>query len=511
MPKEPLIFTFDCGTQSVRALVFNKKGATIAMKQIKLPPYISLHEEWFEQKPEVFYDLLCQAAKEVTSTHPEIIPDIIGVTITVFRDSMVNLDKDKKPLRPCIMWSDQRRAKLEVSPLTSFQKVVFKLVGMDECMHSLLQQGKSHWIRENEPEIWAKTDKYVFLSGYLIYRLTGKLIDSASAQIGHISYDNKKNEYYKKGALKYGIFGIEESKNCDIVMPGEMLGTITKEASQATGLPEGLQIIATGADKSCESLGTIGTASNLAAISFGTASCIQIMSKQYIEPETFLPCYPASIPNYWTPEVQLFRGCWMLTWFIEQFGQEEARIAKEKGVRTEEILNEKIKDIQPGCNGLVLQPFWAPALKIPEARGSIIGFTSSHTKYHLYRAILEGICFGLRAGLEHISRKQPVSGLVVSGGGSASEIICQITSDVFNLPVRRIQTSEACALGSSLIGFTTLKEFNSYEEAAESMIHYKDEFKPNKEIAVKYDAIYKEVYKPMYKQLKPLFKHLRDK
>ncbi len=511
MPNEPLIFTFDCGTQSVRASIFDRYGKTIAMKQIKLPPYISLHDEWFEQQPEVFYDLLCQAAKNVTTNHADIIPNIVAVTVTVFRDSMVNLDKDNKPLRPCIMWSDQRVAKLEKSPLTAVQKTVFNLVGMSECMNSLLKQGKSHWIIENEPEIWAKTKKYVFLSGYFIYRLCGKLIDSASAQIGHISFDNKKSVYYKKGALKYGIFGIEEAKNCDIVAPGELLGTITKEASLATGLPEGLKIVATGADKSCETLGTIGIDESTAAISFGTAASIQIMSKKYIEPETFLPCYPASIPNYYTPEVQLFRGCWMLTWFIEQFGQDEAHLAKEKGVRPEEILNEKIKDIAPGCNGLVLQPFWAPALKIPEARGSIIGFNSSHTKYHLYRAIIEGICFGLRAGLEHISRKQPVNQLVVSGGGSASDLVCQIASDVFNLPVKRIQTAEACALGSSLIGFVSCGVFKNYEEAAKSMIHYCDEFTPNKEVANTYDRIYKEVYKPMYKQLKPLFKHLKHK
>jgi sugar (pentulose or hexulose) kinase len=510
MKKDPLILTFDLGTQSTRALLCDKKGTIVAIKQIKLPPYISLHDEWFEQDPDLFVDNMFTACRYLSEKYPDLFENIIAVTLTCFRDSMVNLDVNNKPLRPCIMWSDLRTAKLETLPLTAKQNFLFSIVGMKDCTVELLKQSKSHWLIENEPEIWAKTEKYVLLSTYLIYKLCGQLTDSSSAQVGHISYDYKNNRWDKPGALKYGIFGIKESQCChNLKDPGEVLGYISKDCAKATGLKEGLPIIATGADKSCETLGTIGLDKSLASISCGTTASVQIITDYYLEPELFLPCYRASIPNHWTPEVQLFRGFWMLSWFVKEFAHEETQEALKRGCPTEQILNEHLKDTLPGANGLVLQPFWAPALKIPEARGSVIGFNSSHNKYHLYRAMIEGIGYGLRAGLNQIARKQTIKELVVSGGGSNSDEICQILCDIFNLPIKKIQTSEACGLGSSIVGFVAMKEYASYEEACQNMIHYTKRFEPNPDNARLYDKLFKNVYRPMYKHMRPLFKYLR--
>ncbi|MDY0100651.1 MAG: FGGY-family carbohydrate kinase, partial [Bacilli bacterium] len=165
----------------------------------------------------------------------------------------------------------------------------------------------------------------------------------------------------------------------------------------------------------------------------------------------------------------------------------------------------------PGCDGLILQPYWAPLLKQPEAKGSIIGFSSEHTRVHMYKAIVEGIGYGLLEGMEHLekSSRQKINGLTVSGGGSQSDEICQITADMFNKPIYRIQTYEACGLGSSIIAFVSLGIFENYEEAIQKMVHYKDTFYPQEKNYKIYNDYYHKIYKKVYKQLKPLYKQLR--
>ena len=132
----------------------------------------------------------------------------------------------------------------------------------------------------------------------------------------------------------------------------------------------------------------------------------------------------------------------MLKWFIQEFATLEKVQARINSLTVEEILDNKILNIDPGCNGLILQPYWGPGLRRPLARGSIVGFSDCHTKYHVYRAILEGIAFALREGMESImsSTHKKVTSLVVSGGGSKNDIVAQITADVFNLPVKKTET-----------------------------------------------------------------------
>ena len=147
-------------------------------------------------------------------------------------------------------------------------------------------------------------------------------------------------------------------------------------------------------------------------------------------------------------EVQIYRGYWMLSWFSKNFCSELIDEAKIQEMAVEELLNKELSKIPPGSDGLVLQPYWGPGLRRPLAKGGIIGFSDVHTRAHLYRAIIEGIAYALKEGLEGIekSQKHKVKELRISGGGSQSDAICQITADVFNLPVSRVQTFETTSL-----------------------------------------------------------------
>ena len=153
-----------------------------------------------------------------------------------------------------------------------------------------------------------------------------------------------------------------------------------------------------------------------------------------------MPPYPAAVPGHFATEVNIYRGFWMVSWFKKEFGAREVALASKMDVPAETLLDKLISEIPAGSMGLILQPYWSPGARDPgpEAKGSIIGFGDVHTRAHIYRAILEGLAYGLREGREKIEKRSGtrLECLRVSGGGSKSDIALQLTADIFNLPCR---------------------------------------------------------------------------
>lgn len=508
---EPLILTFDCGTQSTRSLLVDKQGNIVAKEQEKFAPYYSRKPNYAEQKPETYWNAFVSVARRMYRNHPDLAKRVIGVTVTTIRETWVCVDEKMNPLRDIIVWLDGREAKcLEPLPLKS--RIAFSLVGLLEAIEDQRKITKSNWIIENEKEIWDKTKKYVEYSSLLVYRLTGNIVDSYASQVGHVPFDYKNKCWMKANNIQFPVFQVREDQLIPLKAPGEILGYITKEASKETGIAEGLPLIATGADKECETLGVGVYDNDMASLSFGTAASVQMSFRNYVSPDSFLPCYPGVVADIYNPEVQVYRGYWMVTWFKQEFANREVLEAERRGVAPEDVLNEELRLVPPGSEGLLLQPYWAPALKIPEARGSIIGFNSSHSRAHIYRAIIEGIGYGLLDGLRALEKRgsRTVSSIVVSGGGSQSDEICQITADMFGVPVKRIQTYEACGVGSSMVAFVALKQFADFDEAIKSMVHYRETFTPDMKVHEFYDRTFKEVYLKMYENLKPLYRKIRQ-
>ncbi len=510
MNDSSLVLTFDIGTQSTRSLLVRPDGTFKDVVQIKYEePYFSKSPNWAEQSPDFYFDNLCKAGKEITEKNADCINNIIAVTITTIRDSTLCLDRNKKPLRDIILWLDKREA--ECRGFDAFRTAAFRLVGMYDTVEMQYKATVSNWIEDNEPGIWAQTDKYVMLPAYLNYKLTGNLIDSVANIIGHVPFDSKNLCWMKEGGLTRCVYDIPLSKLCDLCNPGDTVGKITAEASMKSGIPEGIPLIATGSDKGCETLGLSVIHKGKAALSFGTTATIQISTQEYIEPQQFMPAYPAIINGMFNPEIQIFSGYWMLSWFIREFGHEERYISEYQDCSPEDILNSHLKDIPPGCDGLILQPYWTPGITIPNAKGSVIGWNYIHSKYHLYRAIIEGVGFALYEAMHLLEKrsKTPITELYLGGGGSQSDEISQITADMFGLPVKRIQTHEACGLGSSMVAFVAMGIFKSYDEALNSMVSVKDIFYPDMQTHQLYDTIYNTVYRKIYPRLSPVFNRIK--
>ena len=506
----PLVLTIDFGTQSLRTALINKNGEIEALIKRKYNPvYISIEKGYAEQDPDFYYNNLVEALKELAKSNKDKLDRIKGSTISTFRDTSVQLDKDLKPVRKSILWLDQRLAKAE-EKLPFGYSALFSLVGMKDTIKLNRSRTMAHWIKENEPEIWSKTDKYVNISTYLTYKLTGKLEDSCANLTGHYPFNFKKRVWWGEKALKGVIFGIPRRMLFTLKQPGEVIGEFSEEICKITGLPRGILLFASGSDKACETLGLGALSNEIGAVSYGTASTIEVSNKKYHEPEPFLPAYPAAVPDWYNMEVQIYRGYWMLSWFSENFARETIDESKIQKMAVEELLNKNLSKIPPGSDGLVLQPYWGPGLRRPLAKGAIIGFSDVHTREHMYRAMIEGIAYALKEGLEGIekSQKHKVKELRISGGGSQSDAICQITADIFNLPVSRVQTYETTSLGAAISVFVALKEFNSVEEAMKAMSHKTDTFTPNPEAAKTYEDLYRKVYLKLFPRLKDVYKDI---
>ena len=511
MKNNPCVLTLDFGTQSVRTSLVDKNGEIkCIIKEKYNPPYFSKENGFAEQDPDYYWELAKKCLKQLAEKGKEYLDSIVGATLTTFRDSSVQLDENLNPIRPSILWLDQRMADAK-EPLPALHKLAFKLVGMKNTIELNRKRTIAHWLKENEPETWKKTYKYVNISTYLTYKLTGQLVDSAASLTGHYPINFKIRKWYKEGALKGRIFGIPNRMLPELRQPGEQLGIIRDDVASECGLPKGIKVIATGSDKACETVGLGALSKDIGAISYGTACTIEVSNRKYHEPEKFLPAYPAAVPGWYNMDVQIYRGYWMLTWFTKEFASEAINAAKIQEMAVEEVLNKRLSTIPPGSDGLVLQPYWGPGLSRPLAKGAIIGFSDVHTMEHLYRAIIEGIAYALREGLEGIekSQKHKVKQLMISGGGSQSDAICQITSDIFGLPVSRVQTFETTTLGAAIATFAALGEYQSIEEAMEKMSRVSSTFQPDEVAHKKYNYLYNKVYLKMFPQLKDVYKDLK--
>jgi len=335
-----------------------------------------------------------------------------------------------------------------------------------------------------------------------------------ASQVGYVPFDYKRHRWASRRDWKWQAVGIERRMLPELVPPGGVMGEITAEAADATGIPKGLPLVAAGADKACEVLGSGCLEPQIGCLSYGTTATINTVHDRYIEPLRYLPAYPAAAPGRYTMEVQIFRGYWMVSWFKQEFGHRERRLAAGRGIEPEELFDELVDEVPAGSMGLVLQPYWSPGVRLPgpEAKGAVIGFGDVHTRAHFYRAILEGLAYALREGGERSQQRsgRALTEVRVAGGGSRSDAAMQITADIFALPASRPHTTEASGLGAAIDAAVGVGIHPDFATAVARMTRVRDTFDPDPVTSRTYDRLYREVYLKMYRRLRPLYERIRD-
>ncbi len=508
MEKE-LVLTIDCGTQGIRAIVFDKTGRALAKTEKRFEGYYSKKPHYVEAPPAMFWEDLARVTLEMKNHYPEYVEALSGMNIAVQRDIATIVDEKGEGLRDFISWMDRRTLE---KPLTIPQpyRFAFWIAGKKAFTESFNTGTHAHWIKVHEPELWNAADKYIFLSTYLINKLTGQMVDATSNIAGHFPFDFKHKKWCGPYEIKRQIIQIEREKLCDLVDSCQVIGVITPEAAEKTGLPEGLPLVGSGTDKGCETIGVGCVNEGCASVSLGTQATVETTSKRYYELVPFYPPFPGVDPEAYNPEITVYHGFWMVNWFIEMFAAKEREDCEKRGEDLFDFLNGKLPTVPAGAGGLVLQPYWGQESFKPEAKGSIIGFSERHTKYHIYRSIIEGLAFALLEGLETIEKKSGVrvNTIGLSGGGSRSDNIAQIMANVFGREVYRVQTYEITGLGGAMATYVGLGVYPDLETAGAEMVRKSRRFMPDPEESRHYAVLYREVYKKAYKRYKPLYKRL---
>ncbi len=507
------LLAIDNGTQSVRALIFDLQGHLVDKAQVEITSYQSPEPGWVENDPEEFWRALCQACKRLWANTRVPRTAIRGLVITTQRATVINLDAHGQPLRPAMLWLDQRRS--DANPrLAWWWELALRAVRMRDTIRYFAREAEANWIARQQPALWARTEKFLLLSGYLNWRFTGRYADSVASQVGYIPFDYKRVRWAHRWNWKWQVLPLRREMLPELLPAGAILGRVSAAAARDSGIPEGLAVIAGAADKACEVLGAGCLTPETACLSYGTAATINTCTPRYLEATRFIPPYPAALPGHYNTEIQITRGFWMVNWFREQFGLHEEIAAGARGVPPETLFDELVNAVPPGAMGLMLQPYWNPGIKLPgpEAKGAIIGFGEVHTRAHLYRAILEGLAYALREGKERIERRggTRVERLRVSGGGSQSDAALQITADIFNLPTERPHLFETSGLGAAIIAAVGLGLHPDYATAVREMTRVGQTFQPDPTHAATYDRLYRRVYCRMYERLRPLYQDIRD-
>ena len=506
------ILALDVGTQSVRAMVFDPAGNLLARTKVAIEPYVAGPPGCCEQDPELYWRSIGEACRQLWALPEGRRDALAGVALTTPRGTVVVADARGEPRRRAMGGLDRCRAE-GLPRIGGRWGLAFRAAGVTETVAMFQAEAEANVLRTTEPETWARVRRYLLLSGFLTHRLTGRFVDSVASQVGYLPFDYKALTWAKPSDWKWQAIPIERDWLPDLVPPGGELGTISAAAAKATGIPEGLRLIAAAGDKACEVLGSGALDPHVGAISLGTTASFNTTHRRYTEVIPVVPPYPAAVPGAYSLEVNVYRGYWMIEWFKREFGAAEVARAAALGVETESLFDELVAVTPPGSMGLVLQPYWSPGVRIPgpEAKGAVIGWGDVHTRAHLYRSILEGLAYALREGAERTVRrtKVPVTELRVSGGGSQSPAAVQLTADIFGLPASRPHTHETSGLGAAIDAAVGLGLHPSFEAAVAAMTRVAETRDPDPANHRLYEDLYRGVYLKLYERLRPLYEEIR--
>jgi len=374
-----LLLAVDVGTQSVRAIAFDREGQLVARARVAFEPaFDSPQPGWAERDPESYWQGLAQACQTLWQ---QVDPArIAALALTTQRGTVVSADDSGRPLRPAVGWADQRLC-TQPPPLGPGWTIAFRAAGAFGLVQQLQRQAEANWLAQHEPERWARTARFMLLSGWLSHRLVGDWVDSVGCQVGFVPFDSRRQRWAGRFDWRWRALAVRPSQLPRLVPPGRPLGGLSESAANEIGLPARLPVIAAAADKACEVLGCGALAPTDAHLSFGTTATINTTQARYVEVQRLLPAYPAALPGAFNTEIQIARGFWLVSWFRDEFAPLERALAAERGIAPEALLDELIASVPPGAQGLTLQPFWSPGLRDPgpEARGAIIGFGGEHT------------------------------------------------------------------------------------------------------------------------------------
>ncbi len=505
-----LLVGTDIGTFGTKSVIVDTEGR-ILTEAFQETDITSPKPLWAEQWPHVWLEAVCKTIRSVISKSKVDPSDVRGLCISgLYSGSGIPCDRKMKPIRPCIIWMDRRAIdEVEWVRRNVGEEEVFKVTG--NTVDTYFGFTKMLWLKFKEPETWERTHQLVTTYGYCTYRLTGEVcIDYSSAGNYGGIFDIHKRGWSERMMDEMGIprsFFPEE-----IVESKTVVGEITREGSKLCGLKVGTPVCAGGVDApvSVLSLGCLEDGEHAAMI--GTSTCWSVIQDELrLTPKLVNYPYVA----YDREKLYTFGGSatsgGILRWFRDQFSRVEVNLGRQVGVSPYKILDLEAEEVPPGSEGLIVLPYFMgerTPIWDPYAKGLIVGLTLSHTRAHIFRALMEGAAYALRHNIETAKKAgiplKPKMGIV--DGGAKSPLWRRIFADVTRFPLIYIAKSPGAPLGDALLagvgtgtieGYEVIKEWT---EAAEVQM-------PNPKVSEVYDRYYR-LYLKLYESMKGNYNEL---
>lgn len=502
----------DFGTGGARVGIFDREGTAIVFNSVEFDTKFP-RSGWAEQDPDQWWSSLVRASKgamEKSGVSPD---EIAGISVDTTSCTVVALDENGKHLRPALLWMDVR-ASDQAQRLRETGDEALKYNGYG-AVSAEWMPSKALWLKENEPDIYNGARYICELQDWVTHRLTGEWTASINNTSIRWYYDRNTGGWPESLYEGVGIGDVLDKFPQKVLDMGVVVGGLRKDAADELGLKEGTPVAEGGVDAFVGALGLGVVDPGKMALITGSSHVIIGQSARPVHGQGFFGAYTdAQIPGQYTVEGGQVSTGSIVAWFKNQFAADAAAQAKERGVDTYVVLNEMAEKIPMGSDGLVLIDYFQgnrTPYTDPLARGMIWGLSLGHTPGHIFRAIIEGICYGT----EHIFRTMRDNGFrpeetVVAGGPTNSPLWMQMHADVANVPISLTRESEGPVLGSAMIAAVGAGIYSDIQEAARNMVHTENTIEPNPEAHEAYKFYvdrYIETYPQMRETMHKMVRH----
>ncbi len=468
----------DVSTTASKALVIDAQGNVIASQSY--PHELSTPRPlWSEQNSEEWWQATCRALRDVVQ---EVSAEQIGaVGLTGQMHGLTLLNAQGQPLRPAILWNDQRSG-AQCAAVT--EKVgdrhLYQLVGTR--MQPGFTAPKIRWLKENEPEIYQQAAHVLLPKDYVRYRLSGAFVTDVADGSGFGLMDVAARRWSDE---MLEAFDIPKSWLPELCESQEVCAYINEEGASATGLKAGTPIVGGAGDQPAGGVGSGIVSPGQVSLAIGTSGVAYAMNSRYTpEPDGRLHTFCGPIPGTWFHMGVMLSAAGGLRWFRDELAS---------GLSYDAI-TQMVTEIPRGALGLLFAPYLTGERNPhpdPYARGAFIGLTLRHGLPHMARALMEGVAFGMRDNLELLRSQgvQPINA-VISGGAARSPVWRQLITDIMGIPLYTVNTTEGAAFGAAILAAVGGGAWPDVPSACAAMIRKVDETQPDDEGAAIYDSLY---------------------
>jgi xylulokinase len=498
------ILAHDLGTTGNKASLFDGEGKVQASSFFGYSTDYP-HLSWAEQNPEDWWQAVGVSTRQLLSAARVEPADVACVAFSGQMMGCVAVDEHARPLRPAIIWADQR-AVAEANAIIQGvgAERAYRITG--HRASSSYSGAKILWVREHQPEIFARTHKFLHAKDFIVARLTGYFATDYSDASGMNLYDLETRDW---SPLILGAIGLDRALLPDLHPSTDVVGVVTSKAAAEVGLAAGTPVVIGGGDGCCAATGAGVVAEGSAYNYLGSSSWIAMATREPIfDPAMQTFTWAHLVPGMYSPCGTMQAAGGSYQWLRDNVCLPEKEAAAGLELNPYEVMNLQAERSPAGANGLLFLPYLlgerSPRWN-PKARGAFIGLTMQHNRADMIRATLEGITLNLRVILEAFqSQGARVDAMRVIGGGAQGRVWRQIMADVYKLPILRpALLAEATSMGAALAGGIGVGIFPDFS-IAEKLTPVVDRTLPEPGAAAVYDRLY-DAFNKCYQVLEPLY------